>query len=87
MTDRNVYALNTVSGTVAKVDAELLTHPTLGKNLIEVDGPDVCIDCGQQPDAVTTIEGESISLVAYDGVEDTDELLDTDEPEPNEGEK
>lgn len=87
MTDRNVYALNTVSGTVAKVDAELLTHPTFGKNLVEVENPDVCIECGDQPDAVITTEGEEIVIGEYDGVEDTDELLDTDEPEPNEGEK
>lgn len=80
MTDRNVYALNTVSGTVAKVDAELLIHPTFGKHLIEVDNPDACIECGDQPDEVTTTEGETIALVA-------DDQLDTDEPKPEKGKK
>ncbi len=80
MTDRNVYALNTVSGTVAKVDAELLTHPTFGKHLIEVENPDACIECGDQPDEVTTTEGETIALVA-------DDQLDTDEPKPEKGKK
>lgn len=64
MTDQNVYALNTVSGIVAKVDAELLEHPTFGKNLIEVDNPDACIECGGQPDSVTTSEGDHIDLLA-----------------------
>ena len=80
MTDRIVYALNTVSGTVAKVDAELLTHPTFGKHLIEVENPDACIECGDQPDEVTTIEGETVALVA-------DDQLDTDEPKPEKGKK
>lgn len=80
MTDRNVYALNTVSGTVAKVDAELLTHPTFGKHLVEVENPDACIECGDQPDEVTTTEGETIALVA-------DDQLDTDEPKPEKGKK
>ena len=80
MTDRIVYALNTVSGTVAKVDAELLTHPTFGKHLIEVESPDACIECGDQPDEVTTIEGETVALVA-------DDQLDTDEPKPEKGKK
>ena len=59
---------------------------TEGEEQCHID-PDVCIECGDQPDAVTTTEGDTIDLLEYDGVEDTDELLDTDEPEPNEGEK
>lgn len=85
MTEQNVYALNTVSGTVAKVDAELLDHPTFGKHLIEVESPDVCIECGDQPDEVTTTEGETIDLVTHESAEEFDHELDA--PELNEGEK
>lgn len=87
MTDRNVYALNTVSNTVAKVDAELLKHPTFSKTLIEVENPDACIECGEQPDDAVAVTGEAFDLRRYDEPEDTEEMLDTDEPEPFEGEK
>lgn len=85
MTEQNVYALNTVSGIVAKVDAELLDHPTFGKHLIEVENPNACIGCGDQPDEVTTTEGETIDLATHESAEEFDYELDA--PEPNEGEK
>lgn len=85
MTEQNVYALNTVSGTVAKVDAELLGHPTFSKVLIEVEDPNACIECGDQPDEVTTTEGETIDLATHESAEEFDHELDA--PEPNEGEK
>lgn len=90
MTDRNVYALNTTSGVVSQVDADFLSHPTLGKDLIEVDNPNVCISCGDQPDEVTTTDGDVIDLRSVeDQMTDAeqDELLSLSEPEPNEGEK
>jgi hypothetical protein len=62
MSDQNVYALNTVSGVVTKVDSAFLDHPTLGAGLVEVEDPNVCIDCGEQPGAVTTTKGELIDL-------------------------
>ena len=64
MTDRNVYALNLVSGKVAKVDGDLLKHPVLGKNLMEVETPNVCITCGEQPKSVVTVEGETLDIQA-----------------------
>lgn len=62
MSDPNVYALNTVSNVVSKVNAELLAHPVLGKNLVQVEDPSVCISCGDQPESVVTLDGEHIDL-------------------------
>lgn len=55
MSDQNKYALNTVSGVVAKVDADILNHPVLGANLLEVEEPSACIPCGIQPKTVTPV--------------------------------
>lgn len=62
MAQSDVYALNTVSGVVQKIRPALLAHPTIGKNLVQVDSPDACIECGDQPDSVTTAAGEVIDL-------------------------
>ena len=82
MTTEKAWALNTLNGVVSEVDPEFLKHPTLGANLVEVNEPSVCIGCGDQPDTVVTTEGDEIVIGEYDGVEDTDELLGGDEPEP-----
>ena len=62
MSDRSTYALNTISRVVSKIDADLLDHPVLGANLVEVDEPDTCISCGVQPTQVTTTKGEEVVL-------------------------
>lgn len=62
MSDQIKYALNKVSGVVERIDADLLAHPVLGANLIEVDEPDSCISCGIQPTEVTTKGGDEIIL-------------------------
>lgn len=64
MATNDVYALNTLNGVVQKIRPALLSHPTLGKHLVEVDSPDVCIACGEQPDEVTTVDGEVIDLTS-----------------------
>lgn len=72
MAEKQVYALNIVSEIVTLIDRRLLDHPTFGKNLIEVDTPDECISCGDQPKEVTTTQGEVIAL-GYDESYDTEE--------------
>lgn len=59
MSEKMIYALNTVSDRVVQILASTLDHPVLGKNYIQVENPDVCIGCGVQPDEVTVIEPES----------------------------
>lgn len=66
MAVNDVYALNTVSGVVEKIRPELLSHPTIGANLIQVETPDACIACGDQPDSVVTTDGEVIDLTEDD---------------------
>ena len=56
------YALNKLSNVVSKIDPDLLAHPVIGQNLVEVDEPDACIGCGEQPTEVTTTAGEEIVL-------------------------
>lgn len=90
MTQRNVYALNTKSGVVSQVDADFLSHPTLGKNLVEIETPDACIACGDQPGQVTTTDGDVIELQAAEEQEtdaEQDEAFTLSEPDLNEGEK
>ena len=60
---KEIYALNTISGVVAKISPRVLNHPVLGVNYVEVENPDACIECGEQPDSVTTAEGEVIDLL------------------------
>jgi hypothetical protein len=60
MSNKNIYALNKISGIVAQINSKLLDHPVLGKNLVQVDEPGVCITCGDQPDKVNSISGKSI---------------------------
>lgn len=62
MSDQIVYALNTVSNKVSKIDADLLKHPTFKSFLIEVDEPDACIGCGEQPETVTTVDGDELPV-------------------------
>ena len=69
MSDRIIYALNTTSGVVTKLDADLLAHPVLGKDYVEVDEPDSCISCGVQPTEVTTVHGDDIVLAKQEEVE------------------
>lgn len=72
---KEIYALNTISGVVAKISPRVLNHPVLGVNYVEVENPDACIECGEQPDSVTTAEGEVIDLLddlEIDDYEDED---------------
>lgn len=61
MSDKIVYALNVVSGMVAQVPRSVLDHPTFSANLVEVDAPDECVDCGVQPDEVVTTDGLALN--------------------------
>lgn len=56
MSEKMIYALNTVSGRVVEIRESALGHPTFGKNYIQVENPDVCIGCGVQPDEVTPVD-------------------------------
>lgn len=87
MSDRNVYALNTVSNVVAKVDPRLLEHPTLGRNLVQVEDPDVCIPCGFTPKNVTTIDGQEIDLTPAEESEPKPRARRTRLTEPSEEQK
>lgn len=75
MPEKEVYALNTVSGVVSLVNRSFLDHPTYRDHLIEVESPDACISCGDQPDEVTTTDGYVIDL-RDDELEDYDEESD-----------